>query len=50
MQNVYCGYRMLVPNDLQTAKLATHIENGLTAFFRSESPLSMFHAIQIKDI
>ncbi len=39
-----------LPNDLQPAKLATRTENGVTAFFRSESPLSMFHATQIKDI
>ncbi len=39
-----------LPNDLQPAKLATHTENGIAAFFRSESPLSMFHATQIKDI
>ncbi len=39
-----------LPNDIQPAKLATHEENGVTAFFISESPLSMFHATRIKDI
>ncbi len=39
-----------LPNDLQPAKLATHTENGVTAFFISESTLSMFHRTQIKDI
>ncbi len=39
-----------LPNDLQPAKLATHTDNGVTAFFRSESLLLMFHATQIKDI
>jgi ribA/ribD-fused uncharacterized protein len=38
-----------LPDDLQPTKLATHTENGVTAFFRSASPLSMFHPVQIKD-
>ncbi len=38
-----------LPYNFQLAKLATRTENGVTAFFRSTSPLSMFHPVEIKE-
>lgn len=38
-----------LPDHLNPANLATKTENGITAFFRQASPLSMFHPCQIKD-
>ena len=38
-----------LPQELHPAKLATKTDGQVTAFFRSATPLSNFHQIQVKD-